>query len=135
MYRKDHILTEIEKLTRALARLLGLKATNETEEAQQFVNDLLKNDFGLPDDIYNLGDDEFKQLIRQKAYGAGKLDILAQLLYHDATSPLKHPAEAQSLLQKTLILFDVLEQDYRTQSFENITLRSKIHQLLKQYHA
>lgn len=135
MYRKDHILTEIEKLTRALAKLLGLKTEDEHEEAQQLLNDTLQNGFGLPLDVYDLNDDDFKQLITQKAYGAGKLDILAQLLYHDATMPLKHPAEAQSLLQKTLILFDMLEQDYHTQSFENIALRSKIHQQLKQYHA
>lgn len=135
MYRrdKDYILTEVEKLAQALARLLGFKNNNQPQEAQDVYQDMLADDYGLhPDEVLALSEAEFTALIRQKGYSAGKLNILAQLLYHEATNALKHPAEAKMLLQKTLLVFDMLEQEHHMQSFENIGLRNNIQHLLKQ---
>ncbi|WP_158828916.1 hypothetical protein [Mucilaginibacter lacusdianchii] len=133
MYRKDTILTEVERLTQFLAKLLGLKNNNEHEEAQQLYEDTMRSSFGLqPNELPHLSNEDFMQLIRQKGYSAGKLDILAQLLFQDATTPLKHPAKAKSLLEKTLLIFDMLEQEHHIQSFDNIALRNKILYLLQQ---
>lgn len=132
MYRKDTILTEVEKLVQALAKLMGLKTANQHEEAQKMYANMLTESYGLSaTELPHLPDDDFKQLISQKRYSAGKLDVLAQLLYQDATTPFKHPSEAQSLLKKTLIIFDMLEREHHVQSFENISLRAKIQHLLQ----
>jgi hypothetical protein len=131
MYRRDHILNETQRLARLIAKLLGLKNQPDgEEEARQFYNSTLQDEFGLPEaDLLLLEPAAFKAWLQEQNFDAVKLDALAQLLYHEA-EPFTADEATVIQLQKVLTIYDMLEQEHHTQSFENINKRNVIQQYL-----
>lgn len=134
MYRRDLILNETQKFAQLLAKLLGLKVDCQDDEATAFYHTVLTEEFGLNNaELQQLSNDDFKAFLSQKNFRIDQLDALAKLLYYNVQLPLN--AETTVSLQKALVIFDVLEKEHRTQSFENIKIIHNINQLIKEYHA
>jgi hypothetical protein len=131
MIEKDFILNETEKLAITMAHLMGLKADNKIDECIQLVDQTLLTEYGIDlKSLCLLKIDDFKNKLVEDSYSAVKLDVLAQLLY--ASNELSvYNSDTRETMKKVLIIFDILEQKHRRQSFENITKRTLIDQFLK----
>lgn len=134
MYQRDYLLTEARKLTLLLAKLMGLKAEEEYDEYVRQFNDALQDEYDVElEKLLNLNEAEFIIFIKSAGYSAEKLHALAQMLYVFA-EPLKIDNETGLTLRKILIIFDLLEQQHRQLSFENIEKRKIIYKHLIKIH-
>ena len=133
-YRRDYFLNETQRLAQLIAKLLGLKNKSENqEEAEQVYSHALTDEFNITDEeLQQLSLNEFKQWLTEQDFSPVKLDTLAQLLQYRA-EPYKPDADTITLLQKVIIIFDMLEQEHHQQSFENIGKRAVIQQYIQQH--
>jgi len=133
MYQRDYILNETRKLAQLLAKLMGLKADGEHEEYRQQFDKILQNEYNVElDELLRLDENGFKGKVQEKAYSAEKLNALSQLLYVFA-EPFENDAETKLTLRKILILFEMMADIHRTESFENIEKRKFIYRFLIQH--
>ncbi len=131
MYRKDYILTELEKMAIVIARLLGFKDAGKDQEFIKLADSTLLNEYNIKlDEILALDINAFKSLLERENYSADKLDALAQLLYI-YSQPFIANADLLLTFKKIMLIYDVLEQQYHRQSFENINKRNTIYQFLQ----
>jgi thioredoxin-like negative regulator of GroEL len=131
MFRKDIIVDEVQKLALLLAKLLGFKAEGKADEFMHLAESTMLNEYDITlHEVLELSIQDFKIKLAEQNYSAGKLDALASVLYLNS-EPLENNAETVKTLQKVLIIYDRLEQQYHRQSFENISKRNIIHQFLK----
>jgi hypothetical protein len=131
MFRKDYILNEVEKLSLVIARLMGLKADGKADEFTDLADSTLLSEYNIPlAELLELTVEDFKLKLEKENFSADKLDALAQLLYLDA-EPFSANPETLLTVQKVLIIFDMIEQKYHRQSFENINKRNFIHQFVR----
>jgi len=130
MIRRDFLQAEIAKLAQALAKILGLKEAGKKQEAVFVINKSLLEDFDLEiDKLLLLDDDQFKQLLKTKNYPPQKLDLLSQFLL-ESVSPFEAKPETFTILNHILTIYQLLEQEHRTQSFENLNRQKNIIQFL-----
>ena len=131
MFKKDFILNEVEKLTLVIAGLMGLKADGKVDEFIKLEDSTLLNEYHIHlKELLELTIEDFKRTLEKENYSADKLDALAQLLYLNS-EPFAANPKTQLTMQKVLFIFDVLEQKYHRQSFENINKRKYIYRLLE----
>jgi len=129
MYR-DYILNEIEKLALVIARLMGLKTAGKDDEFIRLADSTLLHEYNIHlEELLELTTEGFERTLERENYSADKLDALAQLLFLHS-EPLAANPETLLSLQKVLIIFDLLEQKYHRQSFENITKRNRIYEFM-----
>lgn len=130
MYRRDYILNEARKFAALLAKLLGLKTDGNMAEFQAETAAVLRQEFDtdLPT-LLNLSTEDFTSHILASNYTAEKLNALGEILYLHAT-PLKADAARRVAAQKILLVFDLLEQQYHYQTFENIGRRAELEEFL-----
>ena len=132
MIRRDFIQAEIAKLAQALAKILGLKAVGNTQEAEDLINKSLLNDFDLkPEDLLLLDENQFSKLLANRKYPPQKLDLLSQFLL-ESVSPFQPNPKTFQLLDHILLIYQMLEQEHHTQSFENLSRKQNILQFLNQ---
>lgn len=128
---RDILVDGIEKLALVLAKLMGFKKAGKANEFTQLAEDTMLKEYDISlAELLGLTLEEFEVSLSRKDYSADKLDALAQLLYLNS-EPFTASAETRLSLQKTLVIFDLLEQKHRRQSFENINKRNHIYQFLK----
>lgn len=127
---RDYILNEIEKLALIIAKLMGLKAEGKLEEFVHLADSTLLTEYNIPlKELLELTIEGFKVKLEKENYSADKLDALAQLLYLQCEPFIVGP-EILLTLKKILIIFDILEQKFHRQSFENINKRNFIYQFV-----
>ena len=126
MFQHDLLLNEVRKFAEMLARLIGLKASGEIAECNQQAENLLQNEYDTSVELLtNLPEEDFRVQLQKLNYSKEKLNALGQLLYVFA-EPFNDDVETASLLKKVLIIFDVLEQQYHFQTFDNIARQHNI---------
>ncbi len=126
MFQHDLLLNEVRKFAEMLARLIGLKASGEIAEFNQQAENLLQNEYDTSVEfLINLPEDDFRVQLQKLNYSKEKLNALGQLLYV-LSEPFNDDVETASLLKKVLIIFDVLEQQYHFQTFDNIARQHNI---------
>ncbi|WP_419800817.1 hypothetical protein [Mucilaginibacter sp.] len=132
MIRRDFIQAEIEKIAKALAKIMGLKEASNLQEADDLINKSLLNDFDLKaDDLLLLDEKQFKKLLADRKYLPQKLDLLSQFLL-ESVSPFQPNPKTFHLLDHILLIYQLLEQEHHTQSFENLSRKQNIIQFLNQ---
>lgn len=135
MYKENFIDNEIRKLALIFARLLGLKADGKTDEFVHMADNTLLNEYNFEwDELPDMPLNDFEVMLQSNGYGADKLDTLAQILYL-RTEPFQNTAETREILQKVLVVYDMLEQQHHWQSFENVNKRNIILQFLEAHSA
>lgn len=82
MFQKDYIMRMIEQFTAVLAKIMGLKSSGETEEAQQVLNEALEQFTGLSEEaIQRLSYNDLINLVGGiNEINSKKCIILAELL-------------------------------------------------------
>jgi hypothetical protein len=133
MYRRDLLTAEIQKLAQALARIMGLRLQGKLVEAEQGIDDILENDFGIlyPDLLKsNLAD--FGAFLTEKDFPVEKLDLFSQLLYL-RFDPLVLAEDNKSLAEKLLLIYQILENKFHVINMINIDRQQKTQQYLNTY--
>jgi len=132
MFQSDYMLNEVRRFAALLARLMGLKTNGSHEEYIQQFNNILQDEYNTElEQLLALSEDDFISNLNASGYSIEKLNALSQILYVFA-HPLKADNETHLILNKVLIIFDLLEQKYNYQSFENIDKRKTIYSYFKQ---
>jgi hypothetical protein len=133
MLKRDYMLNETRKFAELLAKLMGLKAERKFEEYDQLLNESLQTEYDADvEKLVHLPDEDFKAYILSSDYSAEKLNAFSQLLYLFA-QPFKGDEETKLLLTKVLTIFDLLEQKFAFQSFENLDKQKIIYQYFKDH--
>ncbi|WP_157799070.1 hypothetical protein [Mucilaginibacter auburnensis] len=128
------IIDETRKIALIIAKLMGIKEQGTKQEFADEFEKVLKEEYEAElEALINLNEDEFKSLVNSGRYNAEKLNALSQLLYVFA-EPFYNDADTKLLLKKVMIIFDVLEQKHRFQSFDNISKRNAIYRYFENNH-
>lgn len=131
MIRRDFLQAEIEKLARALAKILSLKEASQNNEADNLLDKTLDQSFNLSlDKINKSNPDELKQLLSDRNLPAEKLDLLSKFLV-ESVSPFQQNPETIITLNHVLTIYRFLEQEHHTSSFENMNQEHVILQFLQ----
>jgi hypothetical protein len=127
MYQRDLVLDEARRMALVIAKLLGIKAVATDQEYRQEFNDVLESEYNTElGTLLALNEQDFNTLIKSNKYSSEKLNALSQMLYVFA-EPFEWNDETQLLLKKVMATFDVLEEKYHFQSFDNISKRNSIY--------
>jgi hypothetical protein len=130
MFQRDFMLNEVRKFAELLARLVGLKTEGRYEEYHREFDAVMQKEYNAElEDLLALNEDEFTDRLKHSGYSTEKLNALSQLLYVFA-QPFK--TETEPILQKVLIIFELLEQKHHYQSFENIDKQKAIYKYFEQ---
>ncbi len=134
MYQKDYILRMIEMLGEILRAIFSKIQTGKFHEAEETLNEIyltfLRKDAAFFQQIPS--EDLTKTLIAEHNFTNGHLEVLAELLYAEAELLVAKNKEAESLpyYQKSLLLFEYIDESYRTFSEDRLnkmkTIREKI---------
>lgn len=120
MLRRDLLTAEIKKLAEALARILHLKTEGKTEEADQQLQELLQNEYGLTySGLKDMDESDFIDDLKQSAFAAEKLDVLSQIIY-SIFDPGKTDQANLALAQKLALIFQLLIKEHRIVNMINL---------------
>ncbi len=127
MYTRDLIVDECQKMALLIAKLLGIKSAGTTIQFEQEFNNVLQTEYDIElEELISLTEEEFINRINTAEYSSDKLNALSQMLYVFA-EPFEADDETQLMLKKVLAIFDLLEQKYHIQSFDNLNKRNAIY--------
>jgi hypothetical protein len=122
MYQKDYILRMVEMLSDLIALILGLIKKGDIRQASERLErvyyDLLKQDAAffrtIPEDRLTV------TLLEQHNYTNGHLEVLAELFNAEAELEMAEGNNQGSLeySRKSLLLFEYIDKEYKTFSFE-----------------
>jgi hypothetical protein len=130
MYR-DLVIDEEQRMAQVIAKLLGIKTAGTHAAYQQQFNNILETEYNTKlEELLTLTESDFNTLIKTDSYSSEKLNALSQMLYVFA-EPFKTDDETRLLLKKVLAIFDLLEEKYHFQSFDNINKRNAINRYFK----
>lgn len=132
MLRRDFLQAEIQKLAQVLARIIGLKRDGKYHEAEKVIRETMVESFGFqPETLATQTEAEFEHRLSASGLPAEKLDKLAAFMF-EAVHPLEDNEYTRDILRKILVIFSILETDYRQQSLENLNKQVRIKKFLNQ---
>ena len=130
MYKRDLITAEIQKLSQALARILGLKEQGKLEEADHGLDEILENDFGiLYTDLLASDTDDFNLFLTEKNFPAEKLDMFSQFLYLKFNMA-ETSASSLSVALKLQLIYDLLEMRHHVINMINLGRQKTVKQYI-----
>ncbi|MGD0340890.1 MAG: hypothetical protein ABSA76_04175 [Bacteroidales bacterium] len=123
MYQRDFILRMIEMVRELIMGILGLIKKGELDKADEGIEKIYAG-FLREDSSFFIAipkEELTQKLLRGHNYNNGHLEILAMLFYAEAELELDRGKKKESLefSQKALILFEFIDNEQKTYSFEN----------------
>jgi len=132
MPKEDYLLKYLEKLSRVIAAMLGLREKgfpqDALRQADETYNELLAIDL---ETLAIMPAGEFDALVRKHGYSSTYIDALAKLTVETARC---YGAECENLKmrifsEKALLLYRLLNEKDRTFSFEREMIITELKQL------
>jgi hypothetical protein len=131
MYRRDLLTAEIQRLGQALARIMGLKHQGKTQDAENGLEEIIANEFGiLYNDLIASDSADFEAFLTDKNFPADKLDLFSQFLYLKFNPSIKDRA-TQSLAEKLQMIYSTLEVKHHIINMINLDRQKTIQQYIK----
>ena len=131
MYRRDLLMAEIQKLSQALAKIMGLQQQEKLEEAGKSIDETLENDFGiLYADLIASDLTDLEIFLTEKNFPSEKLDFLSQFLYLKFDSANAVP-DNRTLAEKLLFIYQILEKKHHVINMINIDRQRKMQKYIK----
>jgi len=131
MYRRDLLTAEIQRLGQALARIMGLKHQGKTQDAENGLEEIIANEFGiLYNDLIASDSADFEAFLTDKNFPADKLDLFSQFLYLKFNPSIKDTA-TQSLAEKLQMIYSTLEVKHHIINMINLDRQKTIQQYIK----
>ncbi|MGY0038239.1 hypothetical protein [Pedobacter sp. NJ-S-72] len=132
MYKRDLITAEIQKISQAIARILGLKQEGKLEEADNGLNEMLESDFGiLFSDLVACDDSDFMAFLTKKNFPPEKLEILSQVLYIKFNTA-ELTGEHKSVAEKLQLTYQTLEVKHHVVNMNNLSRQKTVKDYLNQ---
>ncbi|HLO57928.1 MAG TPA: hypothetical protein VK179_04250 [Bacteroidales bacterium] len=134
MYQKDYILRMIEMLGELLRAMFGMIKKRQFTQAEESIGEayltMLRKDSAFFQEIP--ADKLTKTLLEDHNYTHQHLEILAELMYAEAELNYARNKISDSLpfYQKSLVLFEFVDDAYRTWSEDRIKKINKIRERL-----
>lgn len=133
MPKEDYLLKYLEKLSRVIAAMLGLRDKGFPEDAIRLADETYIEllDFNV-EELAIMPVEKFVQLVRKAGYTSTYLESLAKLSYETAYALQMHENTefANSFFQKTLQIYYLLNEKDKTFSFEREMIISDLKQLV-----
>lgn len=128
MLKRDSLTAQMQQLSHMLAKVKRLIIENKEQEAKIITVDIFLDFYRLSDsDLFSKSDKEFIQLLRERAFVAEEIDMLAYFV--DEYAGLQDDLDAQlTLYRKLLKIYDYLENDLQFISFEQLARRKILEQ-------
>lgn len=123
MLKRDSLTAQIQQLSHTLAKVKRLILEDQELKALENVNYTLSHYYGVTEqEIINMPGDLFTDRLREQQYKAEELNMLAAFL--DELAGLSDDGlTRKSLWTKVISIYDLLEKEYHTLSFEHISRR------------
>jgi len=123
MLKRDSLTAQMQQLSHTLAKVKRLILENQELKALENVNYTLSHYYGVTEqEIINMPGDLFTDRLREQQYKAEELNMLAAFL--DELAGLSDDGlTRKSLWTKVISIYDLLEKEYHTLSFEHISRR------------
>jgi hypothetical protein len=138
MYQKDYILRMIEMIGDLIAGILGLIRKGDfnkaSEEIGKIYHDVLREESSF---FMKIPEENLThKLLREHNYTNGHLEILAELFNIEAELEFARGNKKESLIlfSKSLILFEFIDNEQKTFSFERIKKMELIRERIKELH-
>ena len=130
MYRRDLLTAEIQRLTQALARIIGLKQQGKTEDVENALHEVFEKEFGIEfKDLLSSDLKTFEAFMNQKQFPSEKLDLFSQCLYLTFNTG-KSPVEDKAIALKLQWLYQTLEQKHHIINMINLDRQKTIQQYI-----
>ena len=131
MLKRDSLTAQMQQLSQILAKVKRLIIEDNEVEASEIVVSNLLDYYSLDkNDLLNSSDEQFIQLLKEKALRPEEVNMLAYFV--DEYAGLQENLSDQLLLyQKLMRIFDYLERELLFVSFDHIARRSILEQQIK----
>lgn len=134
MAQEDKLKREIDLIGKLLAKLFadlsGRKNISETNETYKIVQQSLQDQLALDlDALTNASSDEFKKLLKEKAFGNLHLEQLADIL-DQLAARAESEQKSHKLYEKALLLYEELARTDTSYSLERHYKIERIKKLL-----
>jgi hypothetical protein len=130
MYRRDLLTAEIQRLTQALARIIGLKQQGKTEDVENALHEVFEKEFGIEfKDLLSSDLTTFEAVMNQKQFPSEKLDLFSQFLYLTFNTG-KSQVEDKAIALKLQWLYQTLEQKHHMINMINLDRQKTIQQYI-----
>ena len=133
MPKEDYLLKYIEKLSRVIAALLGLKESGKTEEIIRIANETYSEAITVSiQEILEMNDSDFSELIEKNTLNISHLEKLCELsiIVVDTLYETGNYDDMKKLAGKTLLLYRKLSEKDKTFSFERETIITDLENII-----
>jgi hypothetical protein len=138
MIERDYIMRILQEFFNAIAKLVRLNVEDpDTSRIQERFNDVYEQFFRRPaTHFYEVEKEEILADLKKEGQSErdtlGKVQMLSELLYQDGLIKTSIPEKCM-LLEKSLYLFDYLEQNSRTYSWDRSQKMIDINKILTEF--
>ncbi len=133
MPKEDYLLKYIEKLSRVIAALLGLKESGKTEEIIRIADETYSEAITVSiQEILEMNDSDFSELIEKNTLNISHLEKLCELsiIVVDTLYETGNYDDMKKLAGKTLLLYRKLSEKDKTFSFERETIITDLENII-----
>ena len=133
MPKEDYLLKYIEKLSRVIAALLGLKESGKTEEIIRIANETYSEAITVSiQEILEMNYSDFSELIEKNTLNISHLEKLCELsiIVVDTLYETGNYDDMKKLAGKTLLLYRKLSEKDKTFSFERETIITDLENII-----
>ena len=132
MPKEDYLLKYLEKLSRVIAAMLGLRDKGFPEDALRLADETYKEMLGFDvEELAIMPVEKFVELVCKHGYTSSHLEIMARLAHETANAMNTRTDNENStgFYEKTLQLYYLLNEKDKTFSFEREMIIDELKQL------
>ncbi len=129
MPKEDYLLKYLEKLSRVIAAMLGLRDKGFPEDALRLADETYKELLTIHlDDISTIPANEFIEIIKRENYTSAYIEALAFITKETAAcfEQKNNIENTRTFNEKALLLYNLLNEKDKTFSFERELIISEL---------
>ncbi len=129
MPKEDYLLKYLEKLSRVIAAMLGLRDKGFPEDALRLADETYKELLTIHlDDISTIPANEFIEIIKKENYTSAYIEALAFITKETAAcfEQKNNVVNTRTFNEKALLLYNLLNEKDKTFSFERELIISEL---------
>ena len=134
MPKEDYLLKYLEKLSRVITSMPGLREKGFPEDGLRLADETFKEFLNMDLDVLSMMPvSEFNEIVRKASYSSAYLEALAKMTNETASC---YAAKGDStgmriFCEKALLLYQLLNEKDKTFSFEREMIISGLKELIK----
>jgi hypothetical protein len=131
MLKRDSLTAQMQQLSQVLAKVKRLIIEDNEGKAILITSKTILDYYGISEeDLVNKTEEEFVQLLKDRAFKAEEVNMLAYFI--DEYAGLQDEFTTQVIFyQKLIRIFDYLDRDLQFISFDHISRRKLLEQQIK----